>query len=222
MAIRNNEDNMTPQTSPPAKQDLIDQLADLVPGEPGFDLRHRRDKVAIATQASYDALFDPQLAGISLPERLLVARYACQLSRAHTLVEHYRARLNLVTLETDRSKDHVGLKDAATLDAATLDAATLDAGALNTATIEKVVANNLDALDDPRLRAMLVFTRTLIMKPIEGDKGALLLLTAAGLSTPAVVTLAQLVAFLSYQIRLVASLAALKAAQQTRLGGARS
>lgn len=64
---------------------------------------------------------------------------------------------------------------------------------------------------DPRLRAMLTFTRTLIEKPIEGDKAALEALPAAGLTTPAVVTLAQLIAFLSYQVRLVAGLDALKA-----------
>ncbi|BDB24035.1 hypothetical protein Tamer19_29090 [Cupriavidus sp. TA19] len=63
---------------------------------------------------------------------------------------------------------------------------------------------------DPRLHAILVFTRTLIEKPVEGDQAALQALPAAGLSTPAVVTLAQLIAFLSYQVRLVAGLDALK------------
>ncbi len=64
---------------------------------------------------------------------------------------------------------------------------------------------------DARLAAILRFTRTLIERPIEGDRAALLALPAAGLTTPAVVALAQLVAFLSYQVRLVAGLAAMKA-----------
>lgn len=64
----------------------------------------------------------------------------------------------------------------------------------------------------PRLKAILDFTRTLIERPVEGDRAALLALPAAGLSTPAVVTLAQLIAFLSYQTRLVASLKAMQAA----------
>jgi len=68
---------------------------------------------------------------------------------------------------------------------------------------------------EPRLRAMLAFTRTLIEKPVEGDRAALQALPAAGLSTPAVVTLAQLIAFLSYQVRLVAGLDALKALNDT-------
>ncbi|MGH8788831.1 MAG: CMD domain protein [Cupriavidus necator] len=71
---------------------------------------------------------------------------------------------------------------------------------------------------DTRLRAMLDFTRKLIEKPVEGDKAALQALPAAGLSTPAVVTLAQLIAFLSYQVRLVAGLDALKALNDNAAG----
>ena len=50
----------------------------------------------------------------------------------------------------------------------------------------------------------------LITKPITGDKALLHTLPAAGLSTPAVVALAQWIAFLSYQGRLVGGLQALK------------
>ncbi len=71
---------------------------------------------------------------------------------------------------------------------------------------------------DARLRAMLAFTRTLIEKPVEGDQAALQALPAAGLGTPAVVTLAQLIAFLSYQVRLVAGLEALKSLNDTAAG----
>lgn len=75
-----------------------------------------------------------------------------------------------------------------------------------------------EAAADARLRAMLAFTRTLIEKPVEGDQAALQALPAAGLSTPAVVTLAQLIAFLSYQVRLVAGLDALKSLNDTAAG----
>lgn len=67
---------------------------------------------------------------------------------------------------------------------------------------------------DPRLAAMLAFTRTLIENPIEGDQAALETLPAAGISTPAVVALSQLIAFLSYQVRLVAGLQAMKASEE--------
>ena len=68
-------------------------------------------------------------------------------------------------------------------------------------------------LADPRLRAMLCFTRALILSPIDADRALLGTLPAAGISTPAIVTLAQLIAFLSYQTRLVAGLGAMRAAR---------
>jgi uncharacterized peroxidase-related enzyme len=69
-----------------------------------------------------------------------------------------------------------------------------------------------EALDsDPRLQAILGFTRTLTERPVDGDEAALLQLPAAGLATPEVVALAQLVAFVAYQLRLVAGLQALAA-----------
>lgn len=67
----------------------------------------------------------------------------------------------------------------------------------------------------PRLAAILSFTRKLIENPVEGDREALLTLPQAGLSTPEVVVLSQLIAFLSYQVRLVAGLIAMKALEES-------
>ena len=58
---------------------------------------------------------------------------------------------------------------------------------------------------------MLGFTRTLVRNPVEGDREALNALLAAGLETIDVVTLGQLIAFISYQVRLAAGLSALQA-----------
>ena len=66
---------------------------------------------------------------------------------------------------------------------------------------------------DARLRTVLAFTASLIERPIEGDKASVDALAEAGLSTPAIVALGQLIAFLSYQIRGVAGLQALAAAE---------
>lgn len=71
--------------------------------------------------------------------------------------------------------------------------------------------NDLSRLPQGRLLALLVFTGKLIDKPVEGDQAAVQALQAAGVSTPDIVTLAQLIAFLSYQTRLVAGLQAMKA-----------
>jgi uncharacterized protein YciW len=73
-----------------------------------------------------------------------------------------------------------------------------------------VADDQLQDVQDQRLQAILQFVRALITKPISGDKALLHTLPAAGLSTPAVVALAQWIAFLSYQARLVTGLQALK------------
>lgn len=165
------ETNITP--------DLIDQLVGLHAGDDLFTLRHQREKVAVATQGSYDSLFDPDLQDIGLDERLLVALYACRLSNAAELAAHYQTKLSAVSVPQE---------------------------SLNVA-----LTGNPDTLPEGRLRAILIFTRTLIENPIEGDKAAIETLPKAGLTIPAVVAVAQLIAFVSYQIRVVAGLKAMKA-----------
>ena len=67
--------------------------------------------------------------------------------------------------------------------------------------------------DSPRLKAILDFTRTLVLTPVEGDRQALKALLDAGLETVDVVTLGQLIAFISYQVRLASGLKALEQLQ---------
>ncbi len=169
-------------------KDIVDQLVGLTPGTQTFDVRHKRDKVAAATQGSYDALFDPALPGLSQADRLLVALYATRITPSPLLAAHYRAR-------------------AVEAGAAAADIAVAESG------------KPADAAN-PRLAAVLEYTRKLIEKPVEGDEAALKTLPAAGVSTPAVVTLSQLIAFLSYQTRLVAGLVAMKAAEGQNAGSA--
>ncbi|QRX82013.1 CMD domain-containing protein [Glaciimonas sp. PAMC28666] len=171
-----------PVTETSADHDVVDRLVGLQSGSATYDLRHQRKKVVAATQGSYDTLFDPSLAGISLNERLLVALYACCLSGAATLAAHYRDRLtSLLPVPTE---------------------------------LTAVETDAPDQLPDGRLRAMLLFTRALTQRPVEGDQAALQSLPAVGISTPAVVVLAQLIAFISYQVRVVASLKAMQDAAQ--------
>jgi len=63
----------------------------------------------------------------------------------------------------------------------------------------------------PALPAMLDFAAALTTDPRRGDRAALVALRRAGLTDPAIVALAQLVAFLSYQLRVVAGLQAMRA-----------
>jgi len=73
-----------------------------------------------------------------------------------------------------------------------------------------------DAPPSPALQAILRFAAALTTDPRSGDRAAIEALRAAGLVDPAIVALAQLVAFLSYQLRVVAGL------QAMRLSGAKA
>jgi len=69
--------------------------------------------------------------------------------------------------------------------------------------------------DGERVQAILAFAEVLTEHPMEGDRIALLKLPAAGLSTPEIITLAQLIAFVAYQVRVVAGLQAMAAMDPT-------
>jgi uncharacterized protein YciW len=70
-----------------------------------------------------------------------------------------------------------------------------------------------DAAVSPALPAMLTFATTLTTDPRRGDRAALEALRHAGLSDAAIVALAQLLGFLSYQLRVVAGLQAMRASR---------
>ncbi len=73
-----------------------------------------------------------------------------------------------------------------------------------------------------RVQAILAFAEVLTEHPVEGDRIALLKLPAAGLSTPEVITLAQLVAFVAYQVRVIAGLRAMAAMDPTDAAAAQT
>ena len=91
----------------------------------------------------------------------------------------------------------------------------LTSDGIEPALIDAVNRNDIGSLPDPRLQTILRFTTTLIERPIDGDRQAIDALVNAGLSTPAIVALGQLIAFLSYQIRLTAGLQAMTALEAT-------
>ena len=157
----------------------VDALVPLQAASPVYAVRHQRDKVVVATQGSDDAIFDPSLAGPTLAERLLAALMIAQLAGSTALQAHYRSRLLALPSLTPPQK----------------------------AALDSALPNEVGA--DPRLEAILAFTRTLAERPVEGDKAALLRLPAAGLSTPEVIALAQLIGFVSFQLRVIAGLQAI-------------
>lgn len=77
--------------------------------------------------------------------------------------------------------------------------------------IDAVSQADLSSIDNMRLKQILAFTQTLIIDPVKADKQALLTLQASGLTTPQITALAQLIAFVSYQVRVAAGLRAMNA-----------
>jgi CMD domain protein len=170
-----------PSTPVPANVDVIDDLLHWPADHPVHAIRHQRDKVVVATQGSYDGLLAPALAGLSVAERLLVAWAIADLSECNVVADHYRKSLLSLAANTPLSPAQQAALDRSTPTAA----------------------------PDARLDAILGFARTLALRPVDGDKDALMRLPAAGLTTPESVALAQLIAFVAYQVRVVAGLQAL-------------
>jgi uncharacterized peroxidase-related enzyme len=69
-----------------------------------------------------------------------------------------------------------------------------------------------DGVSLSTMAAAKEFARVLTIKPIDGDKTLLHTLPKAGLNTPTIIALAQLIAFISFQTRVVQGLIAMKAA----------
>ena len=85
---------------------------------------------------------------------------------------------------------------------------------ISDAYLSAVQQGQLEAIDNAQLKAILDFTAKLIVKPVEGDQEAILSLKEVGVSTPDIVALGQLIAFLSYQVRLFAGLKAIQVLEQ--------
>jgi CMD domain protein len=162
--------------------DSVDTLAGLQAGSPLAAIRHARDKVALHTQRSEDALFDPALPDLSLQERLFAAWYAARLSLADDLADAYTAKL-------------------------------IATGAQPT-TLDAIEAGTLDTTTDARLIAILSHVKLLTITPFEARPEHLQTLQEAGITTRGIVALSQLIAFVTYQLRVVAGLKALRAAQE--------
>ena len=83
-------------------------------------------------------------------------------------------------------------------------------GRIETWLLEAVAQDQRDRVEEPRLRALLDFSHRLSIDPGAARREHLSALIAAGLSTAAVVAIAQLIAFVAYQARMVAGLDALR------------
>lgn len=180
------------------RDDFVAQLAGLAPDGAVAALRAKRADATRHTQGSLDALLAADLDDFPLAERLAAAAFAATLTHADEAARAYRERL-LALGDSGR--------DAAVLLDRFVETAANDAHA--PATVDALA----EAAVPGRLVAILAHTRAVTEAPAQtaaNGPAALAALQRAGLSTRAIVTLSQLIAFVAYQVRVVAALRALE------------
>lgn len=192
--------------------DLIDKILAITPGSHLDQVRRHREIARDNIQKAYLALFEPVNAGdVSLSERFAVAAFVAGLYGEPLLGDHYAQGLA-------REAEGTGL--AAAIHAETERGRTsgpygdYPPGPLsreNKAGPHFAIAEANRSLVGGKLAAALEHAHLLVYRPRDASKAALDALLAAGWSTASVVTLSQLVAYLSFQVRIVTGLATLAA-----------
>ena len=196
-----------------ASPDVIDDLAGIAPGSRLDGLRRAREQARVHAQASYDALFSPADPGAVAPaERFAVATFVAGL--------HERPRVRDLYAASLAAEGGAALAGAVTEAIAAGWAAgpygAYPPGPLSAedeaGPVLALPATARDALG-PRLAAALGHAHLLVLHPRDASPAALQALLDAGWTTTGIVTLSQLVAFLSFQIRVVDGLRVLADAQ---------
>ncbi|SEG88298.1 CMD domain protein, Avi_7170 family [Nonomuraea solani] len=184
--------------------DVIDHLAGISPGSPLDRLRERRPDAREHAQRGFDALFTPDDdREVTLVERDAVAAFVTGLHHDAAVARFYADRLaelapGLVKvieaeIETGRTTGPYGIyPDGGVL------AAESDEGL-------RYRTSGTSELGE-RLAAALEHAHLLVFRPREARQDDLDALARAGWSATGIVTLSQLVAFLSFQVRVISGL----------------
>nr|WP_136615145.1 CMD domain protein [Bradyrhizobium sacchari] len=194
-------------------KDIIDTLAGIEPGSALDAIRARRLQARENAQKSYLSLFEPIDAGdFSLAERAAVAAFVTGLHGESPVAAFYREKLAAnadgaalvepIKAEIERGKTSgpYGAFPAGPLSVE-------DKAGL----IYRVSPERKPELGT-RLVAALEHAHLLVFRPRDAASADMKALLAAGWSETGIVTFSQLVAFLSFQVRVVSGLRTLAAA----------
>ena len=195
---------------PGTDADVIDTLAGIEPGSPLDAIRRRRTAAREQAQASYRALFAPELpGGVTATERFAVAAFVTGLHGEAETASFYAAGLGA----SGASPDFCRAIDTAIAAAQGQGPyGSYPAGPLSredTAGPTHRVAAETRAALGSRLAAAFDHMHLLVFHPRDAAPAGLQALLDAGWSTADIVTLSQIAAFLPFQIRVVAGLRAL-------------
>lgn len=187
--------------------DIIDHLAGIAPGSDLDALRRRRPATRDNAELAFRLLFAPEdPAGVPQGERLAIGLFVAALHRDDTLTRLFADRLDAQTSDAVAALAH---RAAATGPFGRYPAGPLSAedttGAVFTADAD------IRAVFGERLAAGFEHVHLLVFHPRDASVSALQRLTAAGWTADDAVTLSQIVAFLAFQIRVVAGLKLLAA-----------
>lgn len=200
--------------------DVIDQLVGTQAGGPIDAIRSRRPPARLHAQQSYQALFDPaagatgQASAFRSVERYAIATFVAALHGQPAFVDFYAAGLAL-------SGASAALQGAVVAEAAHGVASgpygSYPAGTLSAEDVagpDYAVSPERRAVLGTRLAAALAHAHLLVLHPRDAKADALRALLDADWSPDDIVTLSQLVSFLSFQVRVVVGLRALSDAPQ--------
>jgi len=192
-----------------ASRDIIDLLAGIEPGSSLDVIRARRLQARENAQKSYLALFEPADFGdVAAADRHAVAAFVAGVHDEPTVAAFYLAKIanrpELVEalkaeIEQGKTRGPYGAFPSGPLSSED-----------STGLIHRVADDRRPALG-AKLAAALEHAHLLVFRPRDAAPQAMQALLDAGWSTNAIVTLSQLVAFLSFQVRSVAGLRTLGA-----------
>ena len=196
----------------PTTSDVIDTLAGIAPGSRLDTVRTLRPEARKHAQASYVSLFEPQAPGlVTAQERFAVASFVAGLHGRPETNEFYLAGLKASGASAELQ---AGIAAAVTAARTTGPYGTYPKGPLsveNTAGPTYKVEADTGKVLGTRLTAAFEHVHMLVFHPRDAASPSLQSLLDAGWSTTDIVTLSQLVAFLSFHIRVVAGLRTLAA-----------
>lgn len=182
--------------------DVLDRLAGIAGGSPLDALRRERPETRGNAQASYEALFEAKdETGAAPGERFAVASFVALLHGDDAASKHY---LELLGQQAGGSALAALIRAQAERAATRGPYGAYPAGPLSredtAGPVLAIAAADRAELGD-RLSAALEHAHALVFHPRDAKASDFDALLAAGWSTSAIVTLSQIVAFLSFQIR---------------------
>ena len=202
-------------------RDIIDLLAGVAPGSRLDAIRARRLQARENAQRSYAALFEPaDLGEVSAWERHALAAFVAGIHGEPAAASFYLAKL---AGDSDRVELVEAVKAEIERGKTEGPYGAFPAGPLSVEDQSGLIyraSGDARRILGARLCVALEHAHLLVFRPRDASSDAMQALLDAGWSSSAIVTISQLVAFLSFQLRTVAGLRTLGATLGSHAGAA--